>query len=224
MPVRSRRSMNTSPPWSRRRCTQPASADVGVDAVASTWPHHASRYHWPAGPGTLALGTRPHEPAPRERRASTALLAALHVAHGGGAVIVEDHGAARPEPVRLLHLPLQRAPGEVELGSQARPAQLAHEREGAPRLRLRRGDEDVGGRLGCGLVEREQDPLDPGRPAAAGRGRPAEQLDETVVAPAAGDRSRLRVERARIRTRTPCACSSRARGPASRPARSRRPD
>ena len=42
---------------------------------------------------------------------------------------------ARAEPVGLLHLPLQRAPGEVELGPQSGAAQLAHERERPGALR-----------------------------------------------------------------------------------------
>ncbi len=38
MPHRSRRSMNTSPPWSRRRCTQPANVTRWPASSDRSWP------------------------------------------------------------------------------------------------------------------------------------------------------------------------------------------
>ena len=43
IPERSRRSMKISPPWSRRRCTQPATRVSESTRSPSTWPHQVSR-------------------------------------------------------------------------------------------------------------------------------------------------------------------------------------
>ena len=123
------------------------------------------------------------------------LLPALHVLQRR-ALLAEDRDPARPDPIRLLELPLQRAPRQLELRRQPGPARLVRDLEAGGPVRLAHvGDEQVDDRHGDGLLPgREQDPLDPRRPADARGRRAAELLDEAVVAAAAADTG-LRAER-----------------------------
>ena len=92
--------------------------------------------------------------------------------------------------------PLSERPARSSSARSPAPRSSLHEREGAPASAPSGAATKTsapGSRLG--LVEREQDPLDPRRPAAAGGRRAAERLDQAVVAPAAAERPRLGVER-----------------------------
>ena len=191
MPVRSRRSMKIRPPWSRRRWTQPATR-----ASEST----RSPQHLPA-PG-VAVAVRRAAPADALAHASPplisstrlpgstgALLAALHVAQLGAAVGLEDQDAAGADPVGVLELALEAAPGEVDLGREPGVAQLGRPAP-APAARCSSSATAMkASRPGAGSSssERQQDPLDPGRPADRRRRRAAELLDQAVVAAAAAD-------------------------------------
>src|SRR5581483_11348637 len=90
------------------------------------------------------------------------------------------------------HLPLEGAARVVDVGRDAEAAQLPEEREHALPVRAAVDDEeDVEPRLLARdplVLEREQQALEPGSEADARRRRPADLLDERVVAPAAADR------------------------------------
>ena len=85
--------------------------------------------------------------------------------------------------------PFRRIPTRrQDLPGRTRRAQKRKPRPPAPcALPVGQGHEQLrwadGGRLD---IPGEQDPLDSGGPAHAGRGRPAEPLDQAVVAPATG--------------------------------------
>ncbi len=100
-PVRSRRSMKIRPPWSRRRCTQPATLASDPTRSDRIWPHQASRY---------AFG----------RRAGNPSLIATGVCHS---LIkrVAPHlmkRVAPTEPPRILRSALASSPRR---GARARP-------------------------------------------------------------------------------------------------------
>ena len=112
-----------------------------------------------------------------------------HVAQLRRAVGLEDQHAAGADPVGVLELALEAAPGEVELGREPGVAQLGRQRHRPLPALAVVGDGDEGvapGRL-LVLAQRQQDPLDPRRPADRRRRRPAELLDQPVVAAAAAD-------------------------------------
>ena len=121
--------------------------------------------------------------------------------------------------VGLLHLALEAAPARSR--SAAIPARRSSSTSAqcALALPVGRHDEHLHGRRAPVLVERQQNPLDPACPSGRRGRRPAEQLDQPVVAAAAGH-LRLRAQAARTRTRTRCGCSSRGHAPACRRARS----
>ena len=139
----------------------------------------------------------------------------------------DDDGRRGAEPRRLRQLALERAPGVVGVGTRRPRARSSASQRvtSLPRRarrrarRRRRGSRRVG--RDAGLLEREQQALDPGAEADARRRRAADLLDEAVVAAAAGDGRVLRSPSAR-RTPTSCGCSSRGRGRASARARRRR--
>ena len=112
------------------------------------------------------------------------------------AVGLEDQDVAGADPVGVLELALEAAAGEVDLGRQPGVAQLDGERHRPLALAESSAIATKASRPGRRLllVERQQDPLDPGRPADRRRRRPAELLDQAVVAAAAAD-LRLRPER-----------------------------
>ena len=104
--------------------------------------------------------------------------------------------AAGADPVGVLELALEAAPGEVDLGREPGVAQLDRQRHrplaaGPSSAIATKASRPAASLL---LVERQQDPLDPGRPADRRRRRPAELLDQAVVAAAAAD-LRLGAER-----------------------------
>src|SRR4051812_38034451 len=141
--------MKTSPPWSRRLWTQPATRTSESTLSGRTWPHQVSRYSLArrAGKPSLMAGAGSHKRgAPRLRRrsppASAAdflgdaggidlpLLARAHVARGGRPLAGEDQRIVRADPVRLPHLPLRRPVGQIEVGSEPSPAKLCDEGQG----------------------------------------------------------------------------------------------
>ena len=194
-PVRSRRSTKTSPPWSRRRWTQPATRTSVSTRSASTWPHQVSRYSFARSAGKSAPLMR-LSASDRARR-GRAPAARRSACRGPRRAPSSSRITARRAPSRSACFiwPLSERPARSSSARRPAPRSSLDEREGAlapaPSGAATKTSAR-GSRLG--LVEREQDPLDPGGPAAAGRRRAAERLDQAVVAPAAADRRRLRVE------------------------------
>ena len=126
-------------------------------------------------------------------------------------------------PIRsaCLSWPLQRPPGELELGAQARAPRVSCASANAARAPVGARPAPRTGRPARRdrqLAGGQQDPLDAGRPAGGRRRRPAELLDQAVVAPAAADAG-LGAERVAGELEHACACSSRGRAPASGRAR-----
>ena len=110
-PVRSRRSMKISPPWSRRRCTQPATRTVSPTRAASSSPHQASRYSLARGgltgsPCAMWCMTVPVS--------TSLLLSRLHVLQRR-ALVAEDRNVAGARAVGLLELALERAAGRARV-------------------------------------------------------------------------------------------------------------
>src|SRR5919199_4754909 len=173
--VWSRRSTNTRPPWSRRRAAQPASVTRRPASSARGSPQPRSRH----GIGDLLV---------RER---AVLLAPPPQDHAVGAG--EEHHA-RTEPFALCELPLRRPAGVVRVAADPAATKLAHQRKCTRTVPFAEAHEHVDPRLRLLEVEREEQPLDPGPEADPGRGRPADLLDEVVVAAAAADRA-LRADR-----------------------------
>ena len=195
-PVRSRRSMKISPPWSRRRCTQPATRTRLADA-------RRRRARRP-GVAVVVRARRPHSAAPRDvvhdacPASTVLLLSRLHVLQRG-ALVAEDGNVAGARPVGLLELALERAARRVRV-SPLRPARRtsAASRNAAAcvlrRARRRRTGRAAARPPAASRSAVMQDPLDAARPADAGRVRPADLLDQPVVAAAAADAG-LRAER-----------------------------
>ena len=173
--------MKISPPWSRRRCTQPATRTSLPDVVGAQL----------AGPvRAVAVGSRrPHarlrpsrRPRPRTRGAAGARVHVLDLD-----LVSDNHDRTRAESVRLLQLPLHAPAGLLHLRAQAaacgaaRRAGRRHGRRARPRTRrLPRS---------CSAVaRRQQHPLDARRPAHARGRRAAQLLDQAVVAAAAAER------------------------------------
>ena len=168
---------------------------LGIDPVAQHFAAPGVAVAVRAQGRRLAHASPPVISSTRLPVSTGALLAAVHVAQLGAAVGLEDQHPPGADPGRLFELPLEAAPGQIDLGREPGVAQLDRQRHRPPAL-PRVGDRDEGvapGRLVL-LVERQQDPLDPGRPADRRRRRPAELLDQAVVAAAAAD-LRLRPER-----------------------------
>src|SRR5205085_4145504 len=102
IPVWSRRSTNTSPPWSRRRAAQPARVTRRPASVARGSPQPRSRQG--IDDLLVADGAIPLAPPP-ERDSLGA----------------DEERHARAEPFRLRELPLRRAAGVVGVGADAVP-------------------------------------------------------------------------------------------------------
>ena len=156
-PVESRRSMKTSPPWSRRRATQPASV-----CRCPTWsaPKLARAEVAPAHSDFTASASE---------RELVVLLAARGARSRRRA---RDDSRLRAESPGLRQLALQRAARVVGVGGTSGAAELAiaastsaARRPPRPRRRRRLGR----ARLGALLGERQDEPLD----AAARSRRPA---------------------------------------------------
>ena len=96
----------------------------------------------------------------------------------------------RADAVGLLHLSLRPPTGQIEVGGDARPAQLGDQREGGVAAVVPGDDEDPLPRRSVPVAaptapQSERDPVDSESPAAARRRRAAELLDQAVVASAA---------------------------------------
>ena len=171
----SRRSTKTSPPWSRRVSAQPAT----VTRLAGVVRPQLAAHH--VAPGHPDLYERAHD--------AVLLPAPPHLVRS---VAARDDDGLRTEPLRLRELPLHRAASVVGVDRAAlRPPLGDLRQEPAAQLRLFAGDEEVEPRrLGSRTfaLHREQEPLEPGAEADAGRRRPTDRLDQAVVAAAAADR------------------------------------
>ena len=157
----------------------------------------------------------------RRSRRDLALLAGVHVPELRRRP-VEDHGVAGAERSACFIWPFCARSARSRSAAEPGPAQLGHQGQRRSPVLVVGDDEDA---VALGLLllaEREGDALDPDRPADRRGRRPAELLDQPVVAAAA---AQLRTGRrgGRTRTRTRCACSSRGRGPGSGRGRRRRP-
>ena len=187
IPVRSRRSTKTRPPWSRRRAAQPderlARADVLLAELAA---HDVPPGHADSLP-TISARASGSSACPGRR--STALSRA------------DDDGRRGAEARRLGQLALQRAPGVVGVDGDARAARArraaAPPRSAArPRRARRRRRSSGGGRGDACFLHRDDQPLEAGAEADARGRRPADLLDEAVVAAAARDGRVLVLHRA----------------------------
>src|SRR5262249_19974308 len=117
-----------------------------------------------------------------------ALLARAHVAQGRLAGIgAENQRVAGGDAVRLLHLALDRTPGEVPIRSEPGAAHRGdHPRP--PFAIAAPGNNETARLPGAPLPpQRQRDPLDAQRPPRRRRGGAAQLLDQAVVAPAASD-------------------------------------
>ena len=109
-------------------------------------------------------------------------------------VVAEDHGEARAR----WHRPCASASSYCPYRPcRRRCPRRRRSREQADRRRLGRRAPSAPARpstcSALGRVDQHRQPLDPGRPADRRRGRPAERLDQPVIAPAAEHRA-LRAE------------------------------
>src|SRR5207248_7225271 len=111
---------------------------------------------------------------------------------GGGRA--DDDGGARAEAPRLGQLALQRAARVVGVGRAAHRTKRGHQREHAVAGSSRvAGEEDVdrlfGRRVDTSVLEREQQPFDPGAEADPRSVLTADLLDQAVVTTAGADRA-----------------------------------
>ena len=221
MPEPSRRSRKATPPWSRRRATQPARVTVVPACSSRSVPAEWVRITGgaPRGGGQVV-----------ERDGG--LLAGPQVLDGGGAglevTVAEHHRVRRAAAVRGLHRALQAAVAVREVGGDPaaraarRPARRARRLGGRPSGTRNTPSPAAAGASTPSAVSARMVRSTPERPADAGQRRPADLLGQPVVAPAPADR-RLRARARRAGTRRWCACSSPDRGPAAaRPRRRRR--
>ena len=181
-----------------------AQVDEDQPAVVAAAVHPAGDAHGVAGarrrrapgPGVAVVvrARRPHDRPPRDVvhdrvRLHCALLSGLHVLQRR-ALVAEDGNVAGAGPVGLLELALERAAAEFDLalrpGAARRRRRAGTPRPRAPAPRRRRTGRSGGAAAGASAGG-QQDPLDAGRPADAGRRRPADLLDQPVVAAAAAD-------------------------------------
>ena len=173
MPERSRRSMNTRPPRSRRRCTQPATRTLLADARGVQL----------AGPRVaVGVGAR-RSHSPRPMWCITVLVSTSRcspVSMSFSAVPSSPRIATYRAPVRsaCLSWPLRlRPPSSSRAAWPARRASAASRNASARWARAGVGDVEVDRRRRGRLLRRgEQDPLDARRPspcrACAGRRSP----------------------------------------------------
>ena len=225
--MRSRRSMKTSPPWSRRRCTQPATRTSEPTRSAQHLPapgvavSFAPQRRELGGRLTVAAVSqlRRRELARRPRPRSTSRCSPrAHVAQLRRAVGRRGSRVARrPTRSACFIWPLMLRPARSRSAREARAPQLGDEREARGRAAVGGDDEDVDAAAGAGRrsPSASSDPLDPGGPAArrASAGRRAARSGRR-----SGRRRRPPTGRraGRSRTRRRSACSSRGRGPGSR--------
>ena len=176
-PVWSRRSTKTSPPWSRRRATQPASVSCAPRR------RRAARR-------TGRLASSRGQPLQRHRRAATS--SSSWPGADRGAVGSDDDGRRRPEARRLRQLALQRAARVVGVaGDAARLSSRAAVHTRARRAFLER-EEDVdrgSGRLTPACSSASSSRSIPAPKPTPGVGGPADLLDQAVVASAARERA-----------------------------------
>ena len=153
MPVRSRRSTKTSPPWSRRRSTQPGERQLLADELLRRLAAHVG-----------APDRRAHEVDSLPRTSAWASCSSAASRRRIVAVSrADDDDGLGARAAGLGQLTLERAAGVVGVGGHAAVAQLLQpgERELARRVRLD-GEEDVDRRrLGASR------PPPPSRSAAA---------------------------------------------------------
>ena len=156
----------------------------------STWPHQVSRYAFGRSGWEvrLACGHR-DELLERVRRGRPA-AARRSPCRAPRQRRVSSRITARRAPTRSACFiwPLSERPARSSSARSPAPRSSRDERERAALARRRRPatkTSAVGSHRG--LVERQQDPLDPGRPAARRRSAARRALDQPVVAPAAAD-------------------------------------
>jgi hypothetical protein len=102
---------------------------------------------------------------------------------------VDDHGRLRTEPRCLRELALLGAAGVVGVTGKAARAQCRHRRDHLRTVSALVDDEEAVDLVArqLALADREEQSLDAGAEADAGRRRPPDRLDEPVVATAAAD-------------------------------------
>src|SRR3954452_18280458 len=182
--------MKTSPPWSRRRWTQPAMRTSLSTRSGRTWPHQVSRYSLARRAGKPSLiaaslsaatrriavafssGAPAHQFLGSPRWVDLPLLTGDHVAQRCLAASGQDQRMTRADAVGLLHLALRGAAAEIELGAQAGAAQLCDDRQGRlPAVLLRDHEDPVTIPVrpgGLRVLQRQRDPVHSQRPAAGG--------------------------------------------------------
>ncbi len=177
--------MKTTPPWSRRRWTQPGDAHA-----LARGPRRPRRRCGSDSASAPIIRQLLDEALPGAPARCSPLV---HVAHRGHTVLVlaraDDHrvaGAQASAACRIMRL--QAAPAQVALAAQPGGAQPLEQRQQLQaQVVVEHRDVAVERRLALGALERlerQHDPLDAGAEADARGGRPAERLDQAVVAPA----------------------------------------
>ena len=192
--------MKVTPPWSRRRATQPQSVTSAPACSARSSPHACVRIAVAYVDRSLI---RPRCP-PRGAAATSASAtvscdAVVEPAQRDGArrqlVGADDRREARVASVGHLELSFQGTFLVGGVGRHPRAAEIGHEGgPGRPGLVAERDDEHgerlLGGRRQPFVGEREQHPLEAHPEPDPGHPRAAERLGQPVV-PAAAEQGRL---------------------------------
>ena len=188
IPERSRRSMKTTPPWSRRRWTQPAtrtrspSAPAALGAGVGAVARRAD--HAPQGLGQLA------QRAPRAaRRSSMSLTVATPASCSRGPTMT---ACRAPRLAAWRIMPFRLRPRRSPLAAQARaraaaPAAPAPRRAAPASAHRQVAVERRGLLAGASPSIASTIRSMPAPKPMPGVGRPAEGLDQAVVAAAAAD-------------------------------------
>ena len=192
-PSRSRRSMNVTPPWSRRCATHPHRTTSRPASAPRSSPHACVRIA--VANADRSVMRRPSRPRPRPRPAAPRVCSPSREPperHGarGELGVADDRSEACRGAVGHLELRLERPFLVRQIGGEPRVAELAHEARGRRARRLgERDDVHVERRLagrGDALVpQRDQHALETHAEADARHVRTAEQLRHPVVPSAA---------------------------------------
>ena len=177
----SRRSTKTSPPWSRRVSTQPATVRRRPTCSDRSSPHWMSRQLTAVSVATTSARPTVSSGAPARRIAAPSARTTTSVARAGAAA--------------LRQLSLHRAAGEVHVGaSPARRSSCrsAARRAGSAPSTTTKTSSGAAATTMPSFSSASSSRSMPGAEPDPGRRRTADLLDEPVVAPAAADR-RVRV-------------------------------